>query len=505
MPSAWKSILSVRALALLGAVVTLPGGLAAADSPPPPKPMEEVLAPIVKDRLFSLAKVGVQVVNTRTGEEVFARNADTPMIPASTMKVITAAAALKRLGPGYRFTTDIAVDGELDAAGKLQGNVYVRGHGDPTLVVEKLWKLVYDMKLYGIEQIQGDLVFDESFFGTNYDLVGWDKVADVREGPAYFPSLGALSLNTNAAGLVIRPGTAVGAPARLTLETPASDYLELDNQLKTGTASSRYWYDIERTVEPDGHMKFTVTGSVPMDQEVEREYRSVEDPTAHFMAAFREQMRAQGISVEGRYRRGTVPGNAEIALQLRSPPLAQILADMDKYSYNFHAEQVLRALGSEVLGPPGTPEKGVAVIQGYLSEVGLEPTDYHLVNGSGLSREISIQPSAMTAVLMDMVHDGKVGPEFQSSLAIAGVDGTLARRIREDPARMRGKTGTLDGVHCLVGYLDASDGERYAFAFFANGDRATSASVKALQDRMARAMLASTPGQATADNSTDED
>nr|MBA2321331.1 D-alanyl-D-alanine carboxypeptidase [Deltaproteobacteria bacterium] len=167
-------------------------------------------------------------------------------------------------------------------------------------------------------------------------------------------------------------------------------------------------------------------------------------------------------------------------------------------------EQVLRALGSEVLGAPGTAEKGVAVVEGYLTEIGLEPADYHLVNGSGLSRSISFRPSAMTAVLMDMAHDTKVGPEFESSLAIAGVDGTLSRRIREDPARMRGKTGTLDGVHCLAGYLDASDGERYAFAFFANGDRATSASVKALQDRMARALLASPPGQATADNS-DED
>jgi D-alanyl-D-alanine carboxypeptidase/D-alanyl-D-alanine-endopeptidase (penicillin-binding protein 4) len=492
-------------LALLGALAALPAGLAAADSPAPPASMEELLAPVVKDRLFSIAKVGVQVVNVRTGEEVFARNADSQMIPASTMKVVTAATALKRLGSGYRFTTDIAVDGELDASGKLQGNVYVRGHGDPTLVVEKMWKLVNDMKLYGIEQIQGDLVFDESFFGTNYDLVGWDKEADLREGPAYFPSLGALSLNTNAVGLVIRPGTAIGAPARLVLETPASDYVELDNQLKTGSASSRYWYDVEREVEDGGKMKFTVTGSVPIDQEVEREYRSIEDPTAHFMAAFHEQVRAQGISVSGRYRRGTVPGNAEIILQLRSQPLAQILADMDKYSYNFHAEQVLRALGAEVLGPPGTAEKGVAVIQGYLSEIGLPPSEYHLINGSGLSREIGVRPSAMTAVLMDMAHDAKVGPEFESSLAIAGVDGTLARRIREDPARMRGKTGTLDGVHCLVGYLDASDGERYAFAFLANGDRATSASVKALQDRLARAMLASPPGQATADNSADED
>ncbi|MBA2319548.1 MAG: D-alanyl-D-alanine carboxypeptidase/D-alanyl-D-alanine-endopeptidase, partial [Deltaproteobacteria bacterium] len=360
-------------LAFLLTAVGMPAGLAIADPTAGLNPIEELLAPVAKDRLFSMARVGVQIVNVRTGEEVFARNADTALIPASTMKVVTAATALKRLGTGYRFTTDIAVDGELDASGKLQRNLYVRGHGDPTLTLEKLWKMVYDLKLYGIEQIQGDIIFDESFFGTNYALTGWDKASDLKEGPVYFPSIGALSLNTNAAGLVIRPGATVGAPARLTLETPAADYITLDNQLKTGSSNSRYWFDIEREIEDGGKLKFTVTGSVPLDREVEREFRSVVDPTAHFIAAFREQVRTHGITLTGRYRRGTVPGDAEIIQQLRSPPLAQILADMDKYSYNFHAEQVLRALGSEVLGAPGTAEKGVAVVEGYLTEIGLEP------------------------------------------------------------------------------------------------------------------------------------
>ena len=131
--------------------------------------------------------------------------------------------------------------------------------------------------------------------------------------------------------------------------------------------------------------------------------------------------------------------------------------------------------------------------------------DYEIRNGSGLSRDTVFHASALTALLVDMAHDEKVGSEFNSALAIAGVDGTLSRRLREDPSRMRGKTGTLDGVHCLAGYIDAADGERYAFAFLANGDRATSASVKALQDRFARALLDAPPGAATADGSDSED
>ncbi len=490
--------------ALAVALDPVSAALADPTSSAPATTLEELLAPVAKDKLFTVAKLGLQVVNLRTGEEVFARNADTALIPASTMKIVTSAAALKRLGPNYRFTTDIYIDGEVDGSGKLQGNLYVRGHGDPTLVIEKLWKLVYDIKLYGIEEIEGDVIFDETFFDASYELPGWDKLSDEREGPSYFPSLGALSLNTNTVALVIRPGATVGSTARVVLETPASDYITVDNQLKTGSDRSRYWFDIDRTMK-DGKLDFKIEGSVPSDQEVEREYRTILDPTANFMASFHDMMRQQGIDVSGRYKRGLAPSSADIIMQLRSPPLAQIVADMDKYSYNFHAEQVLKVLGAEVLGPPGTTEKGLQVIRDYFTEIGVEPGDYHLVNGSGLSRDTYFRPSALTALLVDMAHDEKVGSEFNAALAIAGVDGTLSRRLREDPAKMRGKTGTLDGVHCLAGYIDAADGERYAFAFLANGDRATSASVKALQDRFARALLASPPGAATADGSDAED
>ncbi len=496
--------LHARVVALAVCLAAMPSWTSSALADPAPQApsVDVLLEPLLKDRLFAVADLGVQFVNIRTGEEVFAKNADKAMIPASTMKVLTAATALKRLGPGYRFTTDILLDGEVDGAGKLQGDLIIRGHGDPTFVVEKLWKLVYDIELFGIREIEGDVIFDDSFFDAVAALPGWDKEADEREGPTYFATLGALSLNTNTAALVIRPGAAVGASAKVQFETPSGDYLALDSQMKTGASGSRYWFDINRETEDD-KLKFVVTGSVPAGQVVEREYRTVLDPTAHFMGAFHDMMRQRGITISGRYRRGSTPSSADIAMQVRSQPLSQILADMDKYSYNFHAEQVLKAVGAEVLGPPGTTQKGLDVVRSYLAELGVEGSGVRLVNGSGLSRDVRMAPSVLTALLMDMAHDPKVGSEFAATLAIAGVDGTLARRLKEEPARLRGKTGTLDGVHCLAGYLDAADGERYAFAFLANGDRATSATVKALQDRFARALLQAPPGAATADGGDD--
>jgi D-alanyl-D-alanine carboxypeptidase/D-alanyl-D-alanine-endopeptidase (penicillin-binding protein 4) len=501
---------SLRLPVALAAVLLPLAGIAADPGPSaPPAPvavvapsasLEEALAPLADDRLFRSAKVGVQVVDVRTGEEVFARSPDTSFVPASTMKVLTAATALKKLGPAYRFTTDFYTDAsvEIDGEGTLDGNLYVQGHGDPTLVVEKLWKMVYDLKLEGLTKIDGDIVYDESFLDVDYMLPGWDKEEDLENGPSYYPSLGALSVNYNTVALVVGPGAGVGKPARVLLETPAASYVEIDNQVVTVAEGGRRSVRLEREIVDDPkdpkdptkrHVKFVLTGTLPEDAGTDKYYRSIVDPTAHFMAAFQEMLALHGIQVTGKHRRGVVPTSPELLFEARSDSLASILADMNKSSNNFMAEQVLRTLGAEVYGLPGTTEKGLRVVSDYLTSLGVDPSEYRLVNGSGLSRDILVRPTHLTAVLVDMAHDDRVGHEFSASLAIAGRDGTLWRRLAEDPGRLRGKTGTIDGVHCLVGYVEAGDGEVYAFSFFVNDIRGDSSQAKRLHDRFARRMF----------------
>ncbi len=157
-------------------------------------------------------------------------------------------------------------------------------------------------------------------------------------------------------------------------------------------------------------------------------------------------------------------------LSLKSPPLAAILMDMNKYSSNFIAEQIVKNLGAEVYGAPGTTAKGTAVLSDYLVSLGIPESEFRLVNGSGLTRDSRVRPTHLTAVLADMAVDPRVGHEFMASLAIGGRDGTLwARFTDEDEVdRVRGKTGTLDGVHCLAGTVEAADGEMYAFAYLVN-------------------------------------
>lgn len=476
--------------AVLAALLVLPAAAPAADhasaataAVPASQSLDQILSPLTDDPLFDKADVAIDVVDVRTGTDVFSRQADKQLNPASTMKVLTSAAALKTLGPAYRFSTDIYVDGPVQE-GVLQGNLYVQGHGDPTMVVEKLWKMVDDIKLQGIDRIAGDVVYDASFFDGDASLHGWDKQEDIDDGPSYFARLGALSLNFNTVALVVGPGSEPGAPGFLGLETPASSYVTLDDQVVTGPATSWARLKIEREAT-DGGITFRVEGSVPLDYGRHKFYRTVEQPTAHFAAAFQDMLKRVGIQVGGKHRRAEVPDDATLLFTVRSPALAAILMDMNKFSNNFMAEQITKTMGAEVYGVPGTTAKGVKVIHDYLRGLGLKNADFTVVNGSGLTRDAFVAPRDFTKVLVAMAHDPQVGHEFMASLAIAGEDGTLWRRLTDDPGRLRGKTGTIDGVHCLTGYLEAGDGQEYAFAFLVNDVRGSLSKVKSLQDRFA--------------------
>ena len=447
------------------------------------------LVELTRARVFDEASVALQVVDTGTGREIFAHGGDAALAPASAVKVVTAAAALDALGPQWRFTTRALADGELSPGGDLAGDLFIQGGGDPTLVIEKLWKLILDLRLEGVRRVEGDVYFDDTYMDSETAIRGWANDYDVRRGPPYFAPVGALSLNFNTAAVVVGPGAAVGEPARVELETPAMRVITAKNEATTGGSRSRASLRLEREVEGD-RMALVVSGSVPAGAGAARYYRAVPDPTAYFTAATAEMMRAVGVEVEGHYLEGAAPEDARRLVTLASPPLASVVADMNKLSSNFYAEQVLKALGAEVRGAPGTVDKGLAVVGEYLEGLGVSPGDYEAVNGSGLSREIRFRPSQLNAVLVDMASDPLIGPEFRASLSIAGRDGTLRKRLGDEEAwRVRGKTGTLRGVSALAGYVQGGDGRLYAFTFLANDVPGSLTGARAAQDALAEALL----------------
>ncbi|MEE2749971.1 MAG: D-alanyl-D-alanine carboxypeptidase/D-alanyl-D-alanine-endopeptidase, partial [Myxococcota bacterium] len=314
--------------------------------PPGARIRVDDLKTLTRDRMFRDAKVAIDVVDLSDGQNVFSWKANEELLPASTMKVLTAAAALKELGPSYRFTTELLTDGRISEEGVLEGDLYVRGSGDPTLVLERLWKLVYDLKLEGVKEVEGNVFLDDSAFDRANSIPGWNKREDIRRGPAYFAPMGALSLNFNTVAVVVGPGSKVGGQARVQLETEVPSVVDIDNQLVTGVPGSRRWVHMDREVKGRS-MKLTLKGRVPAGSGTLRYYRSVADPTAYFGAALETLMKSHGIRVRGHFLESTVPAQGvRTVAQLRSPPLAAILMEMNKYSSNFMAEQVLKAVGA---------------------------------------------------------------------------------------------------------------------------------------------------------------
>ncbi|MBN1336405.1 MAG: D-alanyl-D-alanine carboxypeptidase/D-alanyl-D-alanine-endopeptidase [Deltaproteobacteria bacterium] len=471
---------------------------------PVPDPYAALLDPIVHDPSLGKALGAVHLVDVTSSSEVYAFNADSPMLPASTMKIVTSAAALRVLGPAWRFDTDILHDGELDAEGVLSGNLYVRGQGDPSLVVERLWKMVLELRLRGVREVKGNVFFDGSFMDTDSGVPGWDKTEDQEEAPSYYPALGPLSLNFNTVAIWIGPGPDLGSPARLEIET-SSPAVVVENEVVTSGHRTRRSIRVERRVE-DRKTIFEVRGQVPAGSTARPTYRAVADATAWFEGAFATLCREADIRVKGRYTEGKTPEDAEMLVHGESPPLGVILQDLNKHSNNFMAEQVLKAMGAVAHGAPGTTGKGLRVVEEYLASLGLPAEEYRFANGSGLSRKTTLRAEHLTAVLVDMWKDRLVAPEFLASLSIGGRDGTLRSRFRDDDlkGRIRGKTGSLNGVQCLAGYVEAPDGAVYAFAFLVNDVSGPLSRVRRVQDRFAGAVLGASPSATLADVEEDE-
>jgi serine-type D-Ala-D-Ala carboxypeptidase/endopeptidase (penicillin-binding protein 4) len=452
--------------------------------------LDDALGRLMLDSSLNRTDFGVQVVNVNTGEEVFARNADLSLTPASVMKVLTSAVALRALGSGYKFSTYVSTDATIDGEGLLKGDLYVQGFGDPTLVTEDLWRLAYDLWLAGVRRVEGDVVYDSSHFDGDRLIPGWRKDVDMANGPAYFAPIGALSVNFNTACVVVGPGPQAGEEANVLLETPG-DSVRLINRVKTSSRRARARLSLTRTVKGRDRVEFKVSGTVPLGSAPSRIYRTIADPLGQFISVFEGHLDDRGIEVDGVHRAGEVADGMRMIARRESAGLPTVLARMNKHSSNFMAEHVLKAVGAEVHGEPGTTQKGLRVISEYLEDLGADPGEFSLVNGSGLSRDIALRPSHINSVMIDMGTDRVLGPDFVASLAIGGVDGTLWTRFRGEgtEGRIRGKTGSLNHVHGLTAYVDGGDGELYVFTFLVNDIPTHSRAIRSLHTRFGQAIL----------------
>jgi len=456
---------------------------AAAPSKEGREALKKSLANVLAQTPLSGARASIQVQSLDDGAIVFAQDADDLLNPASNVKLFTAAAALVRLGPEHRFETEFLSDRE---PGGRVPVLYVRGKGDPSLSTERLYYIAGELYHAGLREVLGDLVVDDGWFDGQRLAPGFDQEVGDR---AYLAPCGALSLNWNAVAIYLRAGDRSGARAHVEIE-PASDYFSVDNQLVTA-ALRRF----SVTLEP-GHekQKVVVRGTVPAERGVLTLWKKIDEPALYFGHTLRRLLAERGIKVRGRVRMGTAPDNARLLYVAQSETLDLILKRMNKVSSNFIAEQLIKTLGAEIKGPPGTFSNGIEVVEDFLHrEVGIARGSYVMRNGSGLNDANRFSASQISRLLRFMYQRFPLAPEYLSSMGIAGKDGTLKYRFEGSEAvgRLRGKTGTLENIAALSGYVQSIGGEKFVFAVLVNDYLGKSVSVLQALDAMGAAMAAS--------------
>jgi serine-type D-Ala-D-Ala carboxypeptidase/endopeptidase (penicillin-binding protein 4) len=430
------------------------------------------------------ARMSLLVVHLPTGRRLFAHHADRRLHPASNTKVVTTAAALTLLGPEYTWRTDLAVD-KVNAKGEA-GTAWLIGGGDPRFVSESLWSLVEAARLRGLKTIKGDLVVDERFFGPPHEAPGY---GDKQQDSAYRAPSGGLSLNWNAVRITIKPGAKVGAKPVVTLY-PDGGYVTLVNKGKT-TKKGRERLAVSARAHK-GRTKIVVSGRIPIKHAGVMVRRRIDHPGLFAGHAAREWLKRAGIKVKGKVVEGKARKKRKRLARVTSRSLAMAAMDVNKLSNNIMAEHLLRTLGRVKKGT-GDWDAGRTVVTEWLEDaVGIKGFTYR--NGSGLFGDTAFSATELVAVLRYMHTLRPPLPEFAASLAVGGADGTLKRRMKALPRRaVRGKTGTLNGVICLTGYVTVADGSQAAFSFLMNDVKAKGSHVWRVQDGILAAVAKWSP------------
>jgi D-alanyl-D-alanine carboxypeptidase/D-alanyl-D-alanine-endopeptidase (penicillin-binding protein 4) len=405
------------------------------------------------------------VVDRASGEELFAKDPDRALTPASTQKLLTALAALEAFGPGHQFTTEVFAPAAPDADGAV-ASLAVRG-SDPAMTGEQWWRLATDLRALGISEIAGDVALDDSQLDAERWHPSWQPVS----ARAYHAPIGAISANYGAFRVVVSPGTRVGAPARVQVDPPLA-YFPLEASVRTGRPGSGGTLSVERARDPGGAgERVRVSGSIALGADRVEIWRSVLDPTAYAGAVFRQQLEGAGIRVHGRVGAGSVPPEASLLYAFEGLPLRTTADLLLKYSNNFIAESLLKQLGRLDTGAPGSWVNGAAALRARLGALGLPLSGISLVDGSGLSRDDRVSARLLVGALRRADQSFAVGPDLLAGLPIAAEDGTLSKRAEGARGLVRAKTGTLDGVTALAGWARTARGRELVFAVISNGHR----------------------------------
>jgi D-alanyl-D-alanine carboxypeptidase/D-alanyl-D-alanine-endopeptidase (penicillin-binding protein 4) len=407
----------------------------------------------------------VQAVDETTPRVVF--NGDRPMNPASVLKLVTTFAALEGLGPAYSWETGVYLDRPLSPDG-IATDVWIRGSGDPYLVVEEYWKLIAGLRERGLRRIDGDLVFDLSRF----NLPAEDRAAfDGQPDRIYNVLPHAFLVNFNAAQFRVearRDGT-VG----VTVDPPLPNLTVVNRLRPANGPCGGYQFGVGLSVQGTARDRAVLEGALPTACREFELTRSVLQPETYAWGLFGAMWGQQGGELRGGWRFGAVPPGAKPLYVHQSRPLGDLIRLVNKFSNNVMTRHFEYTLAAERLGAPATPDKGHQAILEVLGSRGIDTTGLVISNSAGLARETRITARQLGAVLAAAWQSPWM-PEYMASLSLAGLDGTMRARFRAAPAtgRMHLKTGRLDDVSAVAGYVNASSGRRMMVVLLVNAPQA---------------------------------
>ncbi|MCU7499951.1 MAG: D-alanyl-D-alanine carboxypeptidase/D-alanyl-D-alanine-endopeptidase [Ignavibacteria bacterium] len=428
---------------------------------------------IFNDPNFNSANWGVVVKSLETGEYLYKRNEDKLMVPASNLKLFTTSAGLLLLGKNYRYKTNLYMNGNLEGS-ILKGDLIIQGSGDPTISgrfhEEDPYKVYNDwadtLLSRGIEEITGNLIGDDKLFDENGLGEGWSWDYETYW---YSASTSAISFNDNCVDIIIKP-TEAGKQASLSI-LPETKYVTIINKVVTVPKDTPTDIDVYRE---RGTNIITVFGKISENSEEFKTYSTVNNPTQFSLIVLKDILKKKGIVIRG-YATDIDEENVSLDYSKMkkifthySVPLSEIVRVINKNSQNFYAEQLLKTIGLAKYGF-GSIENGVKAVKNLLREMGINSEDMIMADGSGLSRLDLVTPRQIVD-LLNYMYKNETFSVFYQTLPVAGIDGSLARRMLRSKAEnnVRAKTGYLGGVRSLCGFVHTADNEPVAFSIIVN-------------------------------------
>lgn len=421
--------------------------------------------------------VAVYVHAVEAKSPVLSHNADKSLNPASVMKLVTTNAALDVLTPSYRWKTELYREGNVNN-GVLDGNLIIKGYGDPSFKAQEFWRLLMSLQQAGIKQIKGDLMIDKSYFAKN---VGRRHTFDDETWRAYNAEPSAFLVNgRNTSFKFIATETGVNVSQEFELsEVQIVNNMKL-TQGACGDWRSRFGYTVKSR-----EVGAIVTFSGAFSPACEERYLelSVFDDEKYAFFTFKKLWRELGGSFNGKLKVQDTPASSVKMLEQLSEPLGYVVRDINKWSNNLMTRQLLLTIGAEKLSPPATEENGEKVVKNWLSAKGLNFKELVIENGSGLSRVERISAEHLGQMLVSAYHS-PVMPELMASMPILSQDGTIKKRLVDSQSNGRAhlKTGSIDGVSAIAGYVLDANNHRHVLVLMVN--HAKAAGSKNAQDAL---------------------